>query len=89
MNVAMWILVGGAVGWAGFYWLNFNMQRGITASIAIGMAAGCFGGYVLAPLLGSATLDPGHFNPLSLFTAFASAAGFVIVSNMIYDRFGV
>jgi hypothetical protein len=31
----------------------------------------------------------GDFNPLSLFTAFASATGFVIVSDMIYKRFGM
>lgn len=89
MNAAMWILVGGLVGWIGFSYLKFNAKRGMLVSIIIGMAAGLFGGYVLPPMLGAAAIDPGHFNPLSLFTAFATAAGCLIISNMIYDRFGV
>ena len=89
MNAAMWILVGGFAGWIGFSYLKFNAKRGMLVSIIIGMAAGLFGGSVLSPMLGVAAIDPGHFNPLSLFTAFATAAGCLIISNMIYDRFGV
>lgn len=89
MNIATWILAGGIIGWAGFSFLQFNLKRGMIASILIGMAGGFLGGGWLAPMLSAAMATHGDFNPLSLFTAFASAAGCVIVGDMIYNRFGV
>jgi uncharacterized membrane protein YeaQ/YmgE (transglycosylase-associated protein family) len=89
MNIAMWILAGGVIGWAGFSHLKFNLKRGMIVSIFIGMAGGFLGGSLLAPMLSAAMATHGDFNPLSLFTAFASATGFVIVSDMIYKRFGM
>jgi uncharacterized membrane protein YeaQ/YmgE (transglycosylase-associated protein family) len=89
MNVAMWALVGGAAGWIGFSLLNFNVKRGMPASIVIGMVAALVGGELVAPMVSAALTHPGDFNPLSLFTAFASAAGCLVVGDMIYNRFGV
>ena len=40
MNAAMWILVGGLVGWIGFTYMKFNVKRGMLVSIIIGKPAG-------------------------------------------------
>ncbi len=84
----MWVVAGGIVGWLSFTFLRFNVARGLAVSIIIGIVGAFFGGNVLGPLIGS-TPNPGGFNPLSLFTAFASAAGCLIIANMIYRRFDV
>ncbi|HET9404001.1 MAG TPA: hypothetical protein VFO57_05435 [Burkholderiales bacterium] len=89
MNIATWILAGGIIGWIGFSLLKFNLKRGMIVSILIGMAGGYLGGSLLAPMLSAALTTHGDFSPLSLFTAFACAAGFVIVSDMFYKRFGM
>ena len=89
MNVATWILAGGLIGWIAFSYLKFNAGRGMIISVIIGMAGAVLGGDVLAPLLSAAMASPGDFNPLSLFTAVASAAGCLIIGDMVYKRFGV
>jgi len=89
MNIATWILAGSIIGWIGFSFLKFNQKRGMIVSILIGTAGGFLGGYLLAPMLSAGMATHGDFNPLSLFTAFASSAGLVIVGDMIYNRFGV
>jgi len=89
MNIAIGILVGGIVGWAGYSYLKFNASRGLIISIVIGMAAGFLGGEVIAPMLGAAAVTAGDFNPLSVFVAFASSAACLIIGNMVYNRFGV
>ena len=43
MNVAMGVLVGGAVGWIGFSLLKFNSKRGRPVSIVIDMIYNRFG----------------------------------------------
>ena len=89
MNFALWILLGGAVGWVAYSWFRFNEQRGRRASIVIGMIAGCLGGYLIAPVISAVPMDAGHLNPVSLIVAFASAAAGLILTSMIHDRFGV
>ena len=84
-----WVLAGGVIGWIGFRHLNFNAKRGLIVSILIGMAGGLLGGALLAPQLGAVMVNAGDFNPLSLFTALASALACLAVTDMIYNRFGV
>jgi uncharacterized membrane protein YeaQ/YmgE (transglycosylase-associated protein family) len=88
MNIAMWVVAGCIIGWLSFTFLRFNVARGLAVSIIIGIVGAFFGGNVLGPLIAS-TPHPGGFNPFSLFTAFASAAGCLIIANMIYRRFDV
>ncbi|OGA53547.1 MAG: hypothetical protein A3G24_17560 [Betaproteobacteria bacterium RIFCSPLOWO2_12_FULL_62_13] len=89
MNIAMWILAGGIMGWIGYAALGANADRGLVVSIIIGMVGGFFGGNVLAPMFGAAAANPGDFSPFALFIAAASAAGCLTISNMIRNRYGV
>ena len=89
MNITTWILAGALIGWAGFWYLKFNAKRGLVVSIIIGIAGGLVGGALLGPLLGVVPVHTGDFNPLSLFSALASALAGLTVTDMIYKRFGV
>lgn len=88
MSTMMWITIGVIVGWISYSFLRFNVTRGLAVSILIGTAGGMLGGDVLGPLLAS-TVHAGDFDPISLFMAIASAAGCLIISNMIHHHFRV
>ncbi|MBI4194128.1 MAG: GlsB/YeaQ/YmgE family stress response membrane protein [Betaproteobacteria bacterium] len=89
MNMVMWILAGGILGWLGYTALGANADRGLVVSIIIGMVGGFFGGDILAPMFGGAGANPGDFSPFALFIAAASAAGCLTISNLIHNRYGV
>ena len=89
MNIVMWILAGGALGWAAFTLLGINQERGIVASIIIGAVGGLLGGQVVAPLISSAPIVSGDFNIQALFIAAISASACLAIGNMIERRFGV
>lgn len=89
MNIAMWVLAGGALGWIGFAYMKANENRGMIISVIIGMIGGFFGGNVLAPMLGAPTETPNDFNMYSLLIAMASAAACLTIGNMASKRFGV
>ena len=89
MNIAMWVLAGGALGWIGFAHMKANEERGMIISVIIGMIGGFFGGNVLAPMLGAPTETPNDFNMYSLLIAMASAAACLAIGNMASKRFGV
>jgi uncharacterized membrane protein YeaQ/YmgE (transglycosylase-associated protein family) len=89
MNIVMWILAGGALGWAGFRLLGINEQRGTIISIIIGAMGGIIGGQLLAPMMSSSPIVSGDFNVQALFIAAVSASACLAIGNMIENRFGV
>lgn len=89
MNIAMWVLAGGVLGWIGYVHMKANEERGMILSIIIGAVGGFFGGNVLAPMLGAATDTPNIFSPFALFVAAASAAACLAIGNLLSKRYGV
>ena len=89
MNIAMWVLAGGILGWLGYAHLKANEERGMIFSIIIGAVGGFFGGNVLAPMLGAAKDTPNVFSLFALLVAAASAAACLAIGNLISKRYGV
>jgi uncharacterized membrane protein YeaQ/YmgE (transglycosylase-associated protein family) len=87
MNIVMWILAGGILGWASCTYLRYNEGRGVVISAILGAVGGLIGGKLVAPIfLTSASAD---FSIPALFFAAMVATGLLLVGNMIYNRWGV
>ena len=89
MNIVLWILAGGFVGWVSFRFVGANAFRGLATSLGIGMCGGYFGGSVLAPIIGEAASTPDALNPVALLMAIATAAACLTIGDMISRRFNV
>lgn len=89
MNIAMWVLAGGVLGWIGYAALKVNEGRGMVVSIIIGAIGGFAGGNVLAPMLGAVVETPNDFSLFSMTIALASAAGCLALGDLVYKRFRV
>jgi uncharacterized membrane protein YeaQ/YmgE (transglycosylase-associated protein family) len=89
MNITLWILAGGIVGWLAHGMLKTSANRGMVVSVMIGAAGAFFGGFVLAPMLGAAVVNPGDFSPMALVTAIAVSIACITIGNMMDKRFGV
>ena len=88
MNIIMWALAGGIIGWVGFTLLQFNQERGVGISMVIGAAGGILGGQVLAPMFTSAPAIAGAFDFSALFIAAVVAAACLAIGNLVQNRFG-
>ena len=89
MNVAMWMLVGSALGWGAYSYFSYNENRGAVVSMIIGALGGFIGGHVVAPMFTAGALAPGEFSMPALLFAAAIAAAFVAAGNLIHKRWGV
>ena len=89
MNIAMWLLAGGALGWIGCAYLRVNRHLGLATAVIIGAVGGFFGGNVLAPMLGAVTDTPNVFNLFSMVVALGSAAACLAVVSILSRRFGM
>jgi uncharacterized membrane protein YeaQ/YmgE (transglycosylase-associated protein family) len=89
LNIAMWVLAGGVLGWVGFQYLEINSGRGLMVSVIIGAVGGFFGGKVVAPMFTTAAAIPADFSSSALVFAALAAAAFLYAGNLIHDRWGV
>ena len=89
MNIMIWILTGGIAGWIGYSYVKFNADRGMVASVIIGMIGGFIGGKMLAPMLGAVVSASNDFNMFSMVVALASAAACLTVGNVVSERYGL
>jgi uncharacterized membrane protein YeaQ/YmgE (transglycosylase-associated protein family) len=90
MNIALWMLAGAALGWASHDFLRMNIERGRWASIAIGAAGGLLGGKFVAPMFAAAALPgalPDAFSISAMLFAAAVAATFLVIGNLVSNRF--
>jgi uncharacterized membrane protein YeaQ/YmgE (transglycosylase-associated protein family) len=88
VNIALWILAGGILGWVGYAFLGYNADRAKIVPILIGAAGGFFGGKVVAPLF-TAVAVPANFSMAALVFATIVAAAFLAAGNFVYNRWGV
>ena len=85
MNVPLWIIAGGVLGWLLRSKMGLDATRGAFA-VLVGAVGGFVGGNVLAPMLGAATDAPNEFNVFSMVVAVASAAACLTVAGLLHRR---
>ena len=89
MDIIMWVVAGGVIGWVALAYLGVNEERGLNVSGIIGAVGGIIGGKLLAPMFGAGAAVPGEFSLMVLIIVLASAAVCVAIANQIHNRFGV
>jgi uncharacterized membrane protein YeaQ/YmgE (transglycosylase-associated protein family) len=90
MNIVIWMLAGGIIGWLAFSAMGFNESRGKMVSVGVGAFGGVLGGKMVAPMLIAAPAVPSDaFSWGSLFIAFAVAASLLAIGNTVQNRWGV
>ena len=88
MNIAIWILAGGLLGWVGYAFMGYNAERAKVVPILIGAMGGFFGGKVIAPMFTAAAVPVG-FSMVALVFAAALAVAFLALGEFLYRRWGV
>jgi uncharacterized membrane protein YeaQ/YmgE (transglycosylase-associated protein family) len=88
MNITLWVLIGSAVGWLAFSSLGFD-KRGLMGSVLIGALGGLVGGKLIAPMFNVGAAVPEAFTSTGLFFAAALAGVFLVISEIVYKRWGL
>lgn len=90
MNIMIWLIAGGLVGWASLHFFAMNRDRGIIPAVLICAAAGFMGGNSVAPMLTASSTEPViGFSPFALVVAIAVAIAAMYVSSELSRRFDI
>ncbi|HEX8404583.1 MAG TPA: GlsB/YeaQ/YmgE family stress response membrane protein [Duganella sp.] len=84
MNFIGWIIIGGLLGWIASKVMNTDAQQGIILNVVVGIIGAFLGGLVIAPLLGTGTINDGDFSLGSLGVSFLGAIILLAIANLVF-----
>jgi uncharacterized membrane protein YeaQ/YmgE (transglycosylase-associated protein family) len=83
MNFIIWIVVGGILGWLASLVMRTDAQQGILLNVIVGIVGALLGGWLLAPLFGTGTINQNDFSISSLLVSFLGAIVLLAIVNLL------
>lgn len=79
MNIIIWLVMGGVIGWIASMIMGNNAQQGIILNIVVGIVGALIGGWLIGPLLGAGSINDG----ISVMSIIVSLIGAVILLAIV------
>lgn len=83
MNFIIWIVVGGILGWIASMIMKTDAQQGMLMNIVVGIIGALLGGWLLAPLFGTGTINSSDFSIGSLLVSLLGAVILLAIVNLL------
>ncbi|HSM55521.1 MAG TPA: GlsB/YeaQ/YmgE family stress response membrane protein [Candidatus Sulfomarinibacteraceae bacterium] len=82
MNILVWLIIGGILGWLASKVMNTDDQQGMILNIVVGIAGALVGGWLLSPLFGAGTINQNDFSLAALLVSFLGAILLLAAYNL-------
>jgi uncharacterized membrane protein YeaQ/YmgE (transglycosylase-associated protein family) len=86
MNLIIWLVVGGVIGWIASIIMKTDAQQGLFLNVVVGIVGALIGGWLLSPMVGAGTLNQGDFSLPGLFVSLVGAVVLLFIVNLIRRR---
>jgi uncharacterized membrane protein YeaQ/YmgE (transglycosylase-associated protein family) len=83
MNLIIWLVVGGLIGWVASMIMRTDAQQGMILNVVVGIVGALLGGFLLAPMFGSGTINGNDFSVASLGVSLLGAVILLAIVNLI------
>ena len=80
MNILIWLVVGGVIGWLAS--VIMRTQEGILLNIVIGNVGALIGGWLISPLVGAGTINQADFSIAGLGVSLLGAVILLALVNL-------
>jgi uncharacterized membrane protein YeaQ/YmgE (transglycosylase-associated protein family) len=82
MNIIIWLVVGGILGWLASLVMKTDGQQGIFLNVVVGIVGALIAGFLIAPLFGTGTINSNDFSISGLLVSFLGAAVLLAIVNL-------
>lgn len=79
MNILIWLIIGGVVGWLASIIMKRDASQGIILNVVVGIVGAFIGGFLIGPLLGAGSINDG----ISVMSFIVSLIGAVILLAIV------
>ena len=83
MNIVIWLVVGGLIGWVASMIMRTDAQQGVILNVVVGIIGALLAGWFLAPLFGTGTINQNDFSLSGLFVSLVGAVILLAIVNLI------
>ncbi len=83
MNIIIWLVVGGLIGWVASMVMRTDGQQGILLNVVVGVVGAALGGWFLSPLVGVSTINQNNFSVSGLVVSFLGAVILLAIVNLV------
>jgi len=83
MDLIIWLVVGGIVGWLASVLMHTDARQGILLNVIVGIVGAAVAGFFISPLLGLPTINQGVFSVGSLLVSLLGAVILLAVVNLV------
>lgn len=83
MNFIIWLVVGGLIGWVASMIMKTDAQQGLILNVVVGIVGSMLGGWLIAPLLGTGTINQGDFSIMGLLSSLIGAVILLAIVNLV------
>jgi uncharacterized membrane protein YeaQ/YmgE (transglycosylase-associated protein family) len=82
MNFIIWLVVGGLIGWIASMIMRTDAQQGVILNVVVGIVGAMLGGWFVAPLLGTGTINQNDFSFSGLLASLIGAVILLAIVNL-------
>ncbi|MCE4539112.1 GlsB/YeaQ/YmgE family stress response membrane protein [Pelomonas sp. P7] len=83
MNLIIWLIVGGLIGWVASLVMKTDAQQGVILNVVVGIVGAMIGGWFLAPMLGTGTINSNDFSLPGLVVSLLGAIVLLAIVNLV------
>jgi uncharacterized membrane protein YeaQ/YmgE (transglycosylase-associated protein family) len=83
MDLIIWLIVGGIVGWLASVLMHTDARQGIFLNVIVGIVGAALAGFFISPMVGLPTINQGVFSIGSLVVSLIGAVILLAVVNLV------
>ena len=83
MDIIVWLVVGGLIGWVASIFMGTDGRQGVIANVVVGVVGAIVGGWLLSNFFGSSTINQGNFSLMGLFVSFLGAVILLALARVV------
>lgn len=82
MDIIIWLVVGGIVGWLASLLMHTDARQGIFLNVIVGIIGAALAGFFISPMIGLPTINQGVFSIGSLLISLVGAVILLAIVNL-------
>ena len=83
MNIIIWLVIGGVIGWIASLIMKTDGQQGLFLNVIVGIVGAMVGGWLISPMLGIATINQDNFSLPAMAVSLVGALILLAIVNLL------
>jgi uncharacterized membrane protein YeaQ/YmgE (transglycosylase-associated protein family) len=83
MNILVWLVVGGLIGWVASMILGTDGRQGIILNVVVGIVGAAIGGWLFGAAFGTSTINQGNLSVSGIMVSLVGAVILIAALKLI------